>query len=95
MAGAVGVRIAMASNNSVKINVQGARAARRAQQPRRRLLFNGELWVDRRSLIPVAAGVGGYARATGWYTAGGLLEVGGYLANPGHGIGNGRRRAAR
>ena len=41
---------------------------------------------DRRSLIPVAAGVGGY-EGERWYTAGGLLEVGGYLANLGHGIG--------
>ena len=49
-------------------------------------MFNGELWVDRRSLIPVAAGVGGY-EGERWYTAGGLLEVGGYLANLGHGIG--------
>ena len=42
--------------------------------------------MDRRSLIPVAAGVGGY-EGERWYTAGGLLEVGGYLANLGHGIG--------
>ena len=41
---------------------------------------------DRRSLIPVAAGVGGH-EGERRYTAGGLLEVGGYLANLGHGIG--------
>ena len=34
----------------------------------------------------MAAGVGGY-EGERWYTAGGLLEVGGYLANLGHGIG--------
>ena len=42
--------------------------------------------MDRRSLIPVAAGVGGH-EGERRYTAGGLLEVGGYLANLGHGIG--------
>ena len=84
VAGAVGVRIAMASNN-VKINVQG-NELRDAPNRDAAKLFNGELWVDRRSLIPVAAGVGGY-EGERWYTAGGLLEVGGYLANLGHGIG--------
>ena len=43
VAGAVGVRIAMASN-SVKINVQG-NELRDAPNNATRLLFNGELWV--------------------------------------------------
>ena len=85
VAGAVGVRIAMASN-SVKINVQGNELRDAPNNRDAAKLFNGELWVDRRSLIPVAAGVGGY-EGERWYTAGGLLEVGGYLANLGHGIG--------
>ena len=85
VAGAVGVRIAMASN-SVKINVQGNELRDAPNNRDAAKLFNGELWVDRRSLIPVAAGVGGH-EGERRYTAGGLLEVGGYLANLGHGIG--------
>ena len=65
MAGAVGVRIAMASN-SVKINVQGNELRDAPNNRDAAKLFNGELWVDRRSLIPVAAGVGGY-EGERWY----------------------------
>ena len=93
VAGAVGVRIAMASN-SVKINVQGNELRDAPNNRDAAKLFNGELWVDRRSLIPVAAGVGGY-EGERWYTAGGLLEVGGYRPTWATASGNGRRRAAR
>ena len=74
------------ASNSVKINVQGNELRDAPNNRDAAKLFNGELWVDRRSLIPVAAGVGGH-EGERRYTAGGLLEVGGYLANLGHGIG--------
>ncbi|KAF1044734.1 MAG: Heme/hemopexin-binding protein [Herbaspirillum frisingense] len=82
VAGAVGVRLAMESNN-LKINIQGnelrdAPAARDAGK-----LANGDVWIDTRQLLYVAPGTGGY-ESERWYTAGGLLEAGGYLANQGH-----------
>ncbi|MRU32251.1 hypothetical protein FGX02_00545, partial [Xylella fastidiosa subsp. multiplex] len=42
-----------------------------------KLLNNSDVWLDRRDLVRVAAGKGGND-ADRWYTAGGLLEVGGY-----------------
>ena len=45
-----------------------------------------DVWVDRRLLVPVAAGTNGY-EGQRWYTAGGLLEVGGYLGMEGRSIG--------
>ncbi|WP_144633565.1 filamentous haemagglutinin family protein [Bordetella genomosp. 13] len=84
-AGAVGVRVAMESNN-IQINIQGneqrdAPGARDAKN-----LNNSDVWVDQRTLVHVLPGVGGY-NGDRWYTAGGLLEVGGYLGLQPHGIG--------
>ncbi|MFX7052623.1 hypothetical protein ABTH91_21550, partial [Acinetobacter baumannii] len=44
------------------------------------------VWIDRRRLIYVPAKPGVYDKDR-YYTAGGLLEVGGYLDNTGHSIG--------
>ena len=45
-------------------------------------LNNGDIWLDRRELIRVASGSGGYD-GDRWYSGGGLLEVGGYLGTMG------------
>ncbi|NWB52280.1 filamentous hemagglutinin family protein [Pseudomonas sp. F8002] len=85
VAGAIGVKVAMEANN-IKINVQGneqrdAPANRDGGQ-----LINNDVWVDLRDLVFVPAGTNGYATDR-WYTAGGLLEVGGYLGTQGHSVG--------
>lgn len=85
VSGAVGVRVAMESNN-LSINVQGNEQRDAPVNRDDRSLNNSDLWIDRRSLIYVAPGVGGYDSAR-WYTAGGLLEVGGYLGTSGHSYG--------
>ncbi|MDH7588965.1 filamentous haemagglutinin family protein [Serratia bockelmannii] len=85
VSGAVGVRVAMESNN-LKINVQGNEQRDAPVNRDDRSLNNSDMWIDRRSLIYVAPGVGGYDTAR-WYTSGGLLEVGGYLGTTGHGYG--------
>ena len=80
VAGAIGVRLAMESNN-LKIDVQG-NEQRDAPVNRDKLLNNSEIWIDRRTLVKVPGGANGYAGER-WYTGGGLLEVGGYLATSG------------
>ncbi len=50
------------------------------------VLINSNIWIDARDLTLVPAGTGGYA-SDRYYTAGGLLEVSGYLNNTGHKIG--------
>ncbi|WP_407352066.1 filamentous haemagglutinin family protein [Luteimonas sp. R10] len=85
VAGAVGVQVAMASN-AVRVNVQGNELRDSPHNRDSGALFNSNVWVDTRELIYVPAGTGGYA-SDRWYTADGLLEVGGYLGNQGHGIG--------
>ena len=85
VAGAVGVNLAMESNN-LKINVQGNELRDASTNRDNSNLLSGNLWIDTRQLIYVPAGTGGYA-SDRWYTAGGLLEVGGYLGNQGHRIG--------
>jgi hypothetical protein len=49
-------------------------------------LNSSNVWIDRRNLIYVPAGTGGDPSER-WYTAGGLLEVSGYLGLANHGIG--------
>ncbi|MDA7415001.1 filamentous hemagglutinin family protein [Xenophilus arseniciresistens] len=85
VSGAVGVRVAMESNN-VLINVQGNEQRDAPINRDSRNLNNKNIWVDRRSLVFVKAGTNGY-ETDRWYTAGGLLEVGGYLGITGHGVG--------
>lgn len=88
VAGATGVKVSMESNN-VKINVQGNELR---DSPDNRdsgnlnNLNNNTAWIDRRELVYVPAGTGGYD-ADRWYAAGGLLEVGGYLGTEGHSMG--------
>ncbi|SAI55163.1 Heme:hemopexin utilization protein A [Bordetella ansorpii] len=83
VSGAVGVTLTMASNN-VLVNIQGNELRdapiNRDSDTRnnRSYLSSLDLWVDRRTLV---------ADDGRWYTAGGLLEVGGWVANQGHGIG--------
>lgn len=85
VAGAVGVRLTMESNN-LAINVQGNELRDAAVNRDAALLNNSTLWVDRRTLVRVPAGTNGYA-GDRWYTAGGLLEVSGYLGTTGHTVG--------
>ncbi|MFT0138257.1 filamentous hemagglutinin family protein [Alcanivoracaceae bacterium MT1] len=85
VSGSVGVKVAMESNN-VLINVQGNEQRDSPDNRDNGGLNNGDVWVDRRNLIFVPAGTGGY-ETDRWYTAGGLLEVSGYLDLQGHGIG--------
>ncbi|WP_398500488.1 filamentous hemagglutinin N-terminal domain-containing protein, partial [Variovorax sp.] len=85
VAGAVGVTVAMESNN-VKVNVQGNELRDSPLNRDSGKLFNNDVWMDRRQLVLVPKGTGGY-ESDRWYTANGLLEVGGYLSNQGHGIG--------
>lgn len=85
VSGAVGVSVAMEANN-VLINVQGNELRDSPLNRDSGNLFNNNVWIDRRQLIHVAAGTGGY-ESERWYAAGGLLEVSGYLSNQGHSIG--------
>ncbi|MDF3839173.1 filamentous hemagglutinin N-terminal domain-containing protein, partial [Cupriavidus basilensis] len=85
VSGAVAVHVAMATNN-VQVNVQGNEQRDAPINRDSTMLNNANVWIDRRRLIRVAAGTGGYDKER-WYTPGGLLEVGGYLGLQGHGIG--------
>jgi filamentous hemagglutinin family protein len=82
VSGAVGVNLAMESNN-VKVNVQGNEQRDAPLNRDGKALNNNDVWIDRRSLVFVPKGTNGYA-SDRWYTAGGLLEVGGYLGTEGH-----------
>lgn len=85
VSGAVGVRVAMESNN-VQVKVQGNELRDSPDNRDSGTLISSEVWIDRRELQRVAAGTGGHA-AERWYAGGGLLEVGGYLDNQRHSIG--------
>ncbi|QAX84866.1 hemagglutinin [Pseudomonas sp. DTU12.3] len=85
VSGAVGVKVAMEANN-IKINVQGNEQRDAPVNREGGALNSNDIWVDVRELVYVPAGTNGYATDR-WYTAGGLLEVGGYLGTQGHGIG--------
>ena len=85
VSGAVGVKVSMESNN-IKINVQGNEQRDAPVNREDGKLANNDIWVDLRELVFVPAGTNGYATDR-WYTAGGLLEVGGYLGTQGHSVG--------
>ena len=85
VSGAVGVKLAMESNN-VKVNVQGNEQRDAPLNRDSKNLNNNDLWIDRRSLVFVPGGTNGY-QGVRWYTGGGLLEVGGYLGTQGHTVG--------
>ncbi|WP_229168033.1 filamentous hemagglutinin family protein [Bradyrhizobium altum] len=75
-----------ASANSIKVNVQGNELRDSPQNRDSGTLINSNMWIDARDLTLVPAGTGGYATDR-YYTAGGLLEMSGYLNNTGHKIG--------
>ncbi|MCQ9616634.1 filamentous hemagglutinin N-terminal domain-containing protein [Paenalcaligenes niemegkensis] len=91
VSGAIGVNVAMESN-TIKINVQGNElrdaSVNRDSNPEgnNSHLSSSDVWVDVRELVLVPAGAGGYD-SDRWYTAGGLLEVGGYLGTNAHSAG--------
>jgi filamentous hemagglutinin family protein len=85
VAGAVGVQLTMESNN-VRINVQGNEQRDAPVNRDGKALNSNDVWIDRRSLVFVPKGTNGYENDR-WYTAGGLLEVGGYLGTQGHTVG--------
>lgn len=85
VSGAIGVKVAMESN-SIKVNVQGNEQRDASVNREGGKLTNNDVWVDVRDLVYVPAGTNGYATDR-WYTAGGLLEVGGYLGTRGHSVG--------
>ncbi|EIP99047.1 filamentous hemagglutinin family N-terminal domain protein, partial [Opitutaceae bacterium TAV1] len=87
VSGALGVQVSMETNNLL-VNVQGfeLRDSPLNRDNPDRPLFNQNIWIDQRGLIYVPAGTGGY-ESDRYYTAGGLLEVGGYRGNQGHTIG--------
>ena len=85
VSGAIGAKVAMEANN-IKINVQGNEQRDAPVNRDDGKLINNDVWVDLRELVFVPAGTNGYATDR-WYTAGGLLEVGGYLGTQGHSVG--------
>ncbi|MBN6776059.1 filamentous hemagglutinin family protein [Pseudomonas granadensis] len=85
VSGALGVKVAM-ENNSIKINMQGNEQRDASGNRDKGALNSNDIWVDVRELVYVPAGTNGYATDR-WYTAGGLLEVGGYLGTQGHSVG--------
>ncbi|MGK8727274.1 filamentous hemagglutinin family protein [Pseudomonas aeruginosa] len=85
VAGAVGVKVAMESNN-IQINVQGNEQRDAPVNRDGGGLASNNVWVDARELVLVPAGTNGYATDR-WYTAGGLLELGGYLGTRNHSAG--------
>ncbi|MEW6642874.1 MAG: filamentous hemagglutinin family protein [Pseudomonadota bacterium] len=79
------VLVPMAANG-ILVNIQGNELRDSPQNRDSGALINQNVWVDARNLVLVPAGTGGYA-SDRYYTAGGLLEVSGYLANTAHKIG--------
>ncbi|MGJ7545355.1 filamentous haemagglutinin family protein [Variovorax sp. LT1R16] len=85
VSGAVGVNLSMETNN-LQVNIQGNEQRDAPGNRDSKLLNSNDVWIDRRSLVFVAKGTNGY-KSDRWYTAGGLLEVGGYLGTQGHTVG--------
>ncbi|MCA6109655.1 filamentous hemagglutinin, partial [Bradyrhizobium sp. CNPSo 4026] len=79
------VSLAMSANN-IMVNIQGNELRDSPVNRDSNALKNADVWVDIRDLVYVPDGTGGYA-GDRYYTPGGLLEVGGYLANTAHTIG--------
>lgn len=85
VSGVRGVSLAAAAN-VIQVDVQGNELRDNALNRESRVLFNADVWIDLRNLVYVPAGTNGYATDR-YYTAGGLLEVSGYVANNPHKIG--------
>ncbi len=74
------------SVNAIEVNIQGNELRDSPQNRDSGTLINQYVWIDPRDLTLVPAGTGGYSTDR-YYTAGGLLEVSGYLGNTSHTIG--------
>ncbi|WP_456710985.1 filamentous haemagglutinin family protein [Bradyrhizobium sp. USDA 4452] len=74
------------SANAINVNIQGNELRDSPQNRDSGVLINKNVWIDARDLTLVPAATGGYPTDR-YYTAGGLLEVGGYLNNTRHNIG--------
>ncbi|MGK2742385.1 filamentous hemagglutinin family protein [Tepidicaulis sp. LMO-SS28] len=74
------------SANNIEVNIQSNELRDSPQNRDEDYLKNQDVWIDARDLIFVPDGTGGYD-GDRYYTGGGLLEVGGYLANQAHRIG--------
>lgn len=85
VSGTMGVALDMGSN-SILVNVQGNELRDSPVNRDEAGLKNQNVWIDVRDLILLPAGTGGY-ESDRWYTKGGLLEVGGYIGNTPHSIG--------
>jgi filamentous hemagglutinin family protein len=85
VSGTPGVSLPVSAND-IAVSIQSFETRDNPQNRLTQLLRNNTVYVDSRTLSQIAAGAGGYATARD-YTAGGLLEVSGYLATTGHTIG--------
>ncbi len=85
VSGVRGVALDVGSN-AIKVNIQGNELRDSAANRDGGALKNQDVWVDARSLVLLPSGAGGY-QGDRYYTAGGLLEVGGYLGAASHKIG--------
>ncbi|WP_051334611.1 filamentous haemagglutinin family protein [Bradyrhizobium sp. Ai1a-2] len=85
VSGVRNVSLAMSANN-IMVNIQGNELRDSPQNRDSNALKNADVWVDIRDLVYVPSGTGGYD-GDRYYTPGGLLELGGYLANTKHTIG--------
>jgi len=74
------------SANQILVNVQGNELRDSPINRDSGALINKNVWIDIRDLVLMPAGTGGYA-SDRYYTKGGLLELGGYLSNTAHKIG--------
>ncbi|RKF22418.1 filamentous hemagglutinin N-terminal domain-containing protein [Altericroceibacterium spongiae] len=85
VSGVQGVALDMESN-SIVVNIQGNEMRDSPVNRENDELRSQDVWIDVRDLVLLPDGTGGY-EGDRWYTAGGFLEVGGYLGNMEHGIG--------
>lgn len=85
VSGVQGIALDMESN-SIMVNVQGNEMRDSPGNRENDKLRSTNIWLDVRDLTLLPDGTGGY-EGDRWYTGGGLIEVGGYIANMAHGIG--------
>jgi len=85
VSGVQGIALDMESN-SIMINVQGNEMRDSPGNRENDRLRSNNIWLDVRDLVLLPSGTGGYD-GDRWYTGGGLLEIGGHIANMAHGIG--------
>ncbi|WP_312690748.1 hypothetical protein, partial [Brevundimonas nasdae] len=85
VSGTMGVSLDVGSN-AIKVNIQGNELRDSPNNRDSDALKSRDVWIDVRDLILLPSGTGGY-EGDRWYTPGGLIEVGGYLGNTAHGIG--------